>query len=62
MKQFNGFPTKMQFTSIPNVFFSSLLPQIDDIAELKKVGISAIFGPGTPLDEIVEYIKANVKL
>jgi len=35
MKQFNGFPTKMQFTSIPNVFFSSLLPQINDIAELK---------------------------
>jgi len=35
MKQFNGFPTKMQFTSIPNVFFSRLLPQINDIAELK---------------------------
>lgn len=38
-----------------------IIPE-DDIAELKKVGISAIFGPGTPLDEIVEYIKANVKL
>jgi DNA replication protein len=35
MKEFNGFPAKMQFTSIPNVFFSSLLPQISDIAELK---------------------------
>ncbi|MFC1904587.1 DnaD domain-containing protein [Chloroflexota bacterium] len=35
MKQFNGFPAKMQFTPIPNVFFSSLLPQISDIAELK---------------------------
>ena len=35
MKQFGGFPAKMQFTPIPNVFFSSLLPQIDDIAELK---------------------------
>ena len=35
MKQFSGFPAKMQFTSIPNVFFSSLLPQISDIAELK---------------------------
>jgi len=35
MKQFSGFPAKMRFTSIPNVFFSSLLPQINDIAELK---------------------------
>ena len=35
MKQFNGFPAKMQFTPVPNLFFSSLLPQIDDIAELK---------------------------
>ncbi|MFC1916739.1 DnaD domain-containing protein [Chloroflexota bacterium] len=35
MKQFGGFPAKVQFTPIPNVFFSSLLPQISDIAELK---------------------------
>ena len=38
-----------------------IIPE-DDIAELKKAGIAAIFGPGTPLDEIVEYIKTNVKL
>jgi DNA replication protein len=35
MKEFNGFPARMQFTPIPNVFFSSILPQIADIAELK---------------------------
>jgi DNA replication protein len=35
MKQFNGFPARMEFTSIPNIFLSSLLPQITDIAELK---------------------------
>jgi len=35
MKQFKGFPAKMQFTPLPNVFFSSLLPEISDIAELK---------------------------
>ncbi|MFC2067299.1 DnaD domain-containing protein [Chloroflexota bacterium] len=35
MKQFNGFPTKMEFTPLPNLFFSTLLPQISDIAELK---------------------------
>ncbi|MFC1977141.1 DnaD domain-containing protein [Chloroflexota bacterium] len=35
MKEFTGFPTTMKFTPIPNLFFSSLLPQITDIAELK---------------------------
>ncbi len=35
MEQFKGFPAKMQFTSVPNLFFSSLLPQISDIIELK---------------------------
>jgi len=35
MKQFSGFPARMEFTPIPNVFFSSLLSQISDIAELK---------------------------
>jgi len=35
MKQFNGFPARTEFTPLPNIFFSSLLPQIDDIAELK---------------------------
>ena len=35
MKQLSGFPARMQFTPIPNVFFSRLLPQISDITELK---------------------------
>jgi DNA replication protein len=37
MKQFAGFPSsgRMEFTPIPNVFFSSLLADITDIAELK---------------------------
>ena len=35
MKEFTGFPAKMKFTAIPNSFFSALLPQISDIAELK---------------------------
>jgi len=35
MKQFGGFPTKMEFTPLPNLFFSTLLPQINDITELK---------------------------
>jgi len=35
MKRFEGFPSRMRFTAVPNLFFSDLLPQIDDIAELK---------------------------
>ncbi|MGD9115786.1 MAG: DnaD domain protein [Dehalococcoidia bacterium] len=35
MEQFKGFPPKSQYTSVPNAFFSALLPQIGDIAELK---------------------------
>ena len=35
MKRFGGFPAKMQFTAIPDMFFSHLMPEITDIAELK---------------------------
>ncbi|MDD4874127.1 MAG: DnaD domain protein [Dehalococcoidales bacterium] len=35
MKKFDGFPVKMTFTPIPNTFINNLMPQIDDIDELK---------------------------
>ncbi len=35
MKQFEGFPARMRFTAVPNLFLSNLMPQIDDITELK---------------------------
>ena len=35
MKQFEGFPARMKFTPIPNLFLSRLMPQIDNINELK---------------------------
>ena len=35
MEKFKGFSAKMRFTPVPNVFLSSLLPQINDIDELK---------------------------
>ena len=35
MKKFEGFPARMEYTPVPNIFFSSLLPRIDDIAELR---------------------------
>jgi DNA replication protein len=34
-EQFKGFPARTKFTAIPNSFFSALLPQISDLAELK---------------------------
>lgn len=35
MSEFNGFPTRMRFTQIPNAVFSTLFPLITDITELK---------------------------
>jgi methylmalonyl-CoA mutase C-terminal domain/subunit len=32
-----------------------------DIDSLKKAGVAAIFQPGTSMDEIVKFIRANVK-
>lgn len=37
MKLFEGFPAKMGFTPVPNPFFSRLLPEISDLAELKTI-------------------------
>jgi methylmalonyl-CoA mutase cobalamin-binding subunit len=28
---------------------------------MKKSGVAGIFNPGTPMDEIVEFIRKNVK-
>jgi len=33
----------------------------EDIPPLKEAGIAEIFGPGTPLENIVKYIKENVR-
>jgi len=35
MKKFAGFPARMQFTPIPDLFFSALLDEIKEINELK---------------------------
>lgn len=37
-----------------------IIPE-EDIPALKDAGISEVFGPGTPLAEVVNYIKENVK-
>jgi methylmalonyl-CoA mutase C-terminal domain/subunit len=38
------------------VFGGGIIPE-DDIAELKKQGVAEIFTPGTPLQDIVEWLK-----
>jgi DnaD/phage-associated family protein len=35
MKSYGGFPAKMLFTAVPEPFFSHVMPEISDIAELK---------------------------
>ncbi len=35
MSEFSGFPTRMQFTPVPNIVFSTVFPLINDITELK---------------------------
>ncbi len=35
---------------------------VDDISELKKAGIREIFQPGTSTEDIIGYIRGNVKL
>ena len=43
------------------VFGGGIIP-IDDIPELKKAGIQEIFQPGASTEDIIKYIKKNVKL
>jgi len=33
----------------------------EDIPALKKAGVAGVFGPGTPTDDIADFIKKNVK-
>jgi DNA replication protein len=37
MSEFKGFPERLQFTPVPNLVFSSLAGQINDIVELKTL-------------------------
>lgn len=42
------------------VVLGGTIPE-QDIPFLKEQGVAAIFGPGTPLETTVEFIRANVK-
>ena len=35
MNAFEGFPAKMSFTPLPNLFFSAIVPEIKELSELK---------------------------
>ena len=37
-----------------------IIPE-EDAPKLKKAGVAAVFGPGTHCDDIVDFIKKNVK-
>jgi methylmalonyl-CoA mutase C-terminal domain/subunit len=42
------------------VIGGGIIPE-DDVPKLKKAGITGIFGPGTHCDDIVAFIRKNVK-
>jgi len=40
------------------VLVGGIIPP-EDVPKLKELGVAEVFGPGTPLNEIVEYIKKS---
>ncbi|MFX1318769.1 MAG: cobalamin B12-binding domain-containing protein [Promethearchaeota archaeon] len=42
------------------VIAGGIIPE-DDFEPLRKLGVKAIFGPGTPTGEIVEFIRKHTK-
>ena len=41
------------------VFAGGIIPQ-EDMAEMKKIGIKEIFGPGTTTETIIRYVRENL--
>lgn len=42
------------------VLGGGIIPE-QDIPKLKEKGINGVFGPGTPVEQIVDFVKKNVK-
>src|SRR5512136_527736 len=42
------------------VFAGGIIPQ-EDVADMKKLGIKEIFGPGTPTETIIQYVISNLQ-
>ena len=43
------------------VFLGGIIPDVD-VPKLKAMGISGVFLPGTPMQEIVDFINANARV
>ena len=43
------------------VFAGGIIPE-DDIPKLKRLGIKAVFGPGSSIASIVEFLNASIKI
>ena len=41
------------------VIFGGIIPE-GDISVLKELGVRAVFTPGTPMEEIINYFQCNV--
>lgn len=41
------------------IFLGGIIPE-DDIAEMQTAGVSAVFGPGSSIDEISNFILAKI--
>lgn len=42
------------------VFAGGIIPE-EDIEPLQKIGIKEIFGPGTPTETVIDFVKKNVQ-
>lgn len=42
------------------VFGGGIIPP-DDVPALLAAGVAAVFGPGTPVSEVVEWVRANAR-
>jgi|GEM_PF-608211 len=60
MKKLRGELDKLNASDIP-VIFGGIIPE-EDYEELKRLGASAIFPPGSQIKEIVEYIHSITKI
>ncbi|WP_418281465.1 cobalamin B12-binding domain-containing protein [Halorubrum sp. DTA98] len=52
LKQYDAFEDTL-------VLVGGIVPA-DDEATLKELGVAEVFGPGTPMAETIEFIRANV--
>jgi methylmalonyl-CoA mutase C-terminal domain/subunit len=45
-------------TDVP-VFLGGIIPD-DDVAPLREMGVTAVFGPGTSLDDVIDSFRQAI--